>query len=269
MPQSLNRNKRDLNLYYNDFMSFVKLKDVNIYYEKKGKHGKDVILLHGWGQNTIMMDAIAEFLKEHFVVYNLDLPGFGKSQEPKSAYSIDDYVELLKEFVDLNKINNPILIGHSFGCRIALLYAYKYPVNKMCLTGAAGIVAPHDLNWYLKVYTYKAGKVLFKPFKGLSNKLKENAGSSDYKNASEIMKATLVKAVNFDISPYLKDIKPETLLVFGANDEATPLWMGEKMEKEMPDATLVVFENDDHFAYFHQAARFNLVLDAFLRRDYD
>ena len=83
------------------------------------------------------------------------------------------------------------------------------------------------------------------------------------------MKTTLVKAVNFDISPYLKDIKPETLLVFGENDEATPVWRGEKMEKEMKDATLIIFENDDHFAYFHQGERFNRVLDAFLRRDYE
>jgi len=41
------------------------------------------------------------------------------------------------------------------------------------------------------------------------------------------------------------------------------------MERLMPNAALVIFEQDDHFAYFHQAARFNLVLDAFLRSDYD
>ena len=42
-----------------------------------------------------------------------------------------------------------------------------------------------------------------------------------------------------------------------------------RSEKEMPDATLVVFEGDDHFAYFHQPDRFCRVLDAFLRRDYE
>jgi hypothetical protein len=36
----------------------------------------------------------------------------------------------------------------------------------------------------------------------------------------------------------------------------------------MPDAALVIFENDDHYAYIHQAQRFLLVLDAFLRSDY-
>ena len=67
----------------------------------------------------------------------------------------------------------------------------------------------------------------------------------------------------------MKDIKAETLLVFGSNDEATPVEKGKIMEKLMPDATLVVFENDDHYAYFHEAQRFNLVLDAFLRSDYE
>lgn len=250
-------------------MSQIKIKDLDVYYEQKGEHGKDVILLHGWGQNTIMMDYIATFLSNHFKVHNIDFPGFGKSEEPKEAWSNEDYVEMLKEFVDENNINNPILIGHSFGCRVALYYAYKYPVYKMVLTGAAGIIAKHDLKWYFKVYTYKLGKLILKPFKGLSEKLRTNAGSEDYKNSSEVMKGTLVKCVNFDITPYLKDIEPETLLVFGENDTATPLWMGKKMEESMLNATLVTFENDDHFAYFHQGDRFNRVLDAFLKVDYE
>lgn len=250
-------------------MSQIKLKDLNVYYELKGKRGKNIILLHGWGQNTKMMEYMADFLSAHFKVYSLDFPGFGLSDSPKQAWSNDDYVSMLYEFVEKKKINNPILIGHSFGCRVALGYAYKHPVYKMVLTGAAGIKDRHNLNWYIRVYTYKLGKIILKPFKGLSEKLRSNAGSEDYKNASEVMKGTLVKCVNFDITPYLKDIKPETLLVFGEIDTATPLWMGKKMEKEMPNATLVVFENDDHFAYFHQGDRFNRVLDAFLKVDYE
>lgn len=250
-------------------MGQIEINGLNVHYEVKGGRGKNVILLHGWGQNTKMMDYIADFLKSHFKVYNLDFPGFGESDEPKEAWSNEDYVEMLKTFVDKLKIKNPILIGHSFGCRVALYYAYKYPVHKMVLTGAAGIRAKHDLKWYLKVYSYKLGKVLLKPFNNLSNKLRANAGSEDYKNASEVMKGTLVRCVNFDITPYLKEINPETLLVFGTNDTATPLWMGKQLEKEMVNATLVTFENDDHFAYFHQGDRFNRVLDAFLKADYE
>ena len=250
-------------------MSEIVIDSIKVRYMRYGDHGRDVLLLHGWGQNLEMMAYIAAFLSKDFKDTSLDLPGFGKSEEPYRAFSVEDYSEWIRKFNEALDIKEPIIIAHSFGCRIAFHYAYKYPVNKMVLTGAAGVMAKHDLEWYLRVYSYKAGKILLKPFKGLSAKLRQNAGSSDYKNASEIMKQILVKTVNFDISPYLKDIKPETLLVFGENDEATPLWMGKKMEKEMPDATLVVFEGDDHFAYFHQPDRFCRVLDAFLRRDYE
>ena len=83
------------------------------------------------------------------------------------------------------------------------------------------------------------------------------------------MRNTLVKVVNEDITPILSEISAETLLVFGENDEATPVEKGKLMEQLMPNSALVIFENDDHYAYIHQAGRFNLVLDAFLRSDYD
>ena len=139
----------------------------------------------------------------------------------------------------------------------------------MVLTGAAGVRDKHGIDYYAKIYTYKAAKKLLSPFKGQLSKLQSKLGSEDYRNASGVMRETLVKVVNDDVSDILKDINVETLLVFGENDEATPLAKGRFMEKEMQNAALVVFEGDDHFAYFNQANRFNLVLEAFLRRDYD
>ena len=84
----------------------------------------------------------------------------------------------------------------------------------------------------------------------------------------KLLQSQLVLDKKVDITPYLKDIKPETLLVFGDKDDSTPLYMGKIMEEKMPDAALVVFEGDDHFAYFHQGDRFNLVLEAFLKKYY-
>ncbi len=252
-------------------MSVIRIRELNCYYEKSGDRGCPVLLLHGWGQNTQMMAYIASFLSEHFTVYNLDLPGFGQSDEPLEAYSIYDYRDFLLAFMDEMQIKEPIIIGHSFGCRIAILLSLSRPVRRMCLTGAAGIRDDRDLAYYVKIYKYKIGKKVLslKPFEKYLPKFQANAGSSDYKEASPVMKQTLIKVVNEDLKPYLKDVKCETLLVFGDKDEATPLIKGQMMEKEMPDATLVVFENDDHFAYFHQADRFNRVLEAFLKRDYD
>lgn len=247
-------------------MANIKIQDLNVYYEKSGRKGKKVVLLHGWGQNTKMMSFIADALSKHFIVYNIDFPGFGESQEPSVAWGCEDYTEFLHEFCVKNKIDNPIFIAHSFGCRIALRYAYKYGAYKMVLTGAAGIRDTRTLSWYLKTYSYKLAKKIL-PKESIA-KYQNKVGSEDYKNSSGVMRQTFVKVVNDDVKPILKDINCETLLVFGELDEATPLSKGKLMEKLMPNATLVVFENDDHYAYFKQAIRFNNVLDAFLRSDY-
>ena len=251
-------------------MSYIKIDDIDLHYEEYGQQGRNVLLLHGWGQNTEMMAFIGEFLKSHFIVYNLDLPGFGKSGEPPFAWGSEEYCEFVKHFADAKGVEEPIIIGHSFGCRIALQYAFRYPVRRMVLTGAAGVRDKRGLDYYAKVYSYKLGKKVLslKPFQKYREQLTKNAGSEDYRNSSGVMRQTFVKIVNEDLTPLLSQITTETLLVFGENDEATPVEKGKLMEEKMKDAALVIFENDDHFAYFHQANRFCMVLDAFLRRDY-
>ncbi len=243
---------------------------INTAYIEAG-NGNDVILLHGWGQNKEMMQMIFDHLKDRFHVYALDFPGFGESDEPPVAWCVEDYELFLEDFIHENGIQKPILIGHSFGCRVAIRYAAKNQdnVKKMCLTGAAGIRPKHGLDWQIRTKAYKAGKWFLK-VTGQNEKLEQmqkNAGSEDYRNAKGIMKPTFVKVVNDDVSPILKDVKCSVLLVWGENDTAAPLWMGKQMEKEMADAGLAVFEGDDHWAYWHQAARFNAVLDIFLKGD--
>jgi len=247
-------------------MPNVKIQGINLYYEKSGSKGKKVLLLHGWGQNTQMMEFIASYLKKHFIVYNLDFPGFGQSEQPPVAWGCEDYLEFIHDFCLKMKIDNPIFIAHSFGCRIALRYAYKYGAYKMVLTGAAGIRDDRSLSWYLKTYSYKLAKKVLP--KNILDKYQNKVGSTDYKNSSGVMRQTFVKVVNDDVKDLLPQINCETLLVFGQLDDATPVSKGKLMEKLMPNAALVIFEGDDHYAYINEAQRFNAVLDAFLRSDY-
>ena len=233
--------------------------------------GKDMILLHGWGQNKEMMGLIYDHFKDRFHVWSLDFPGFGESDDPSEPWGVADYEAFLADFIAVNGITRPILIGHSFGCRVAIRYAADHPenVSKMCLTGAAGIRPKHDMQWQVRTKAYKAGKWVLK-HTGQTKKLEEmqkNAGSEDYRNAKGVMKGTFVKVVNDDVTPVLKDVKCSVLLVWGNLDTAAPLWMGQMMEKEMPDAGLAIFEGDDHWAYWHQPDRFNTVLDIFLKGD--
>lgn len=233
---------------------YTTISSCRIHYDIQG-NGPVMVLLHGWGQNMMMMQFIQDYFKRRYTVVNMDLPGFGESDEPIEAWGIYEYTNMLKAFLDQQKLHDPILVAHSFGARIALRYAYLYPVSKMILTGAAGIKKKHGLQYYMKVYAYKLRK-RFQP--------NNSMGSPDFVSASPIMKGVLVRSVEEDIRPLLKSISCETLLVWGEEDEATPLWMGRVMEKEMMHATLVTLEEDDHFAYFHQPKRFLAIMEYFL-----
>ncbi len=227
---------------------------VRVHYTLAGE-GDLLILLHGWGQNTAMMQFIADHFARRFQVLNLDLPGFGQSDPPPCAWSVHEYAQFLYAFKEQLHLGDPILIAHSFGARIALSYAHRYPLQKMVLTGAAGIRKPRTLGYYMRVAAYKVMKRMG---------YQVNMGSEDFQNADKVMRGVLVRSVNEDLRPLLPKIKTETLLVWGELDEATPLWMGETMEQVMPNATLVVMAGDDHFAYFHQPHRFLAILEYFL-----
>ena len=89
-------------------------------------------------------------------------------------------------------------------------------------------------------------------------------GSRDYNALDDEMRKTFVKVINQDLSELYPRIQSSTLLIWGENDTETPLWMGQAMEQEIRDAGLVIFENDDHFAYLHQWPRFLTGVRAFL-----
>ena len=176
------------------------IRQMNINVEKQGK-GNSVILLHGWGQSTKAMSIINNHLCSSFTVYNIDLPGFGLSDKPISPFSTLDYANILKDIIDYYSINNPIIIGHSFGGRVAIKYTSIYDnVDKLILIDSAGIVNKKKLTYYIKIYSYKLLKKIFSLpiLKKYKDKVLKNFGSTDYKNACEVMKKTLVKVVNED-----------------------------------------------------------------------
>ena len=73
----------------------IVLKGVKINYISYGQ-GKDILLLHGWGQNIEMMKQVGDGLKDNYRITILDLPGFGKSEEPKEPWTLEDYNEMIE-----------------------------------------------------------------------------------------------------------------------------------------------------------------------------
>ena len=240
----------------------MNIKDVNINYVQYGNSkGKDVVLLHGWGQNIEMMNPIGERLKNDYHITILDLPGFGKSSEPTYDWTIYDYYEMLKEFLKELKIKNPVLIGHSFGGRISIIYASKEKVDKLVL-----LASPFRKSVKKDTLKIKILKFLKKVplLKDLEDYAKTKIGSTDYRNASPVMRKILVNTVNEDLESCVRNIKVPTVLIWGDNDTAVSVEDARYMESIIPDAGLIVYEGCTHYAYLERLGDTVNILKSFL-----
>jgi len=236
--------------------------DVEINYIRYGNtDGEDVVLLHGWGQNIEMMKPIGNALSKEFNVTIIDLPGHGESTEPPFPWHVSDYVNAVKKLLDELKIKNPILIGHSFGGKISLLYASMYKTKKLVLFGSPFKKEIQKLSLKTKILkSLKKVPVLNK----LEGFAKKHIGSTDYRNASDTMRKVLVNTVNLDITEEVKKISASTLIIWGTHDEAVPLEHAYELETLIKDAGVVVYENCTHYAYLENLNQTINVLYSFL-----
>lgn len=243
-------------------------------YIDKGTGAVTVLLLHGWGVDSSLYHRIIDHLAGYCRVVAPDLPGFGGSAEPAHPYTPDDYADFVLDLAKALGITEAVTIGHSNGGRvlIKLLSRPDLPltVKKAVLIDSAGLPARHSLSYYIKVYSFKLIKAVFSlpPLKRLFPHAVENArrrhGSSDYQQASPLMRRSMVLALNEDVTALLPRIKASTLLIWGRNDTATPLSDGQKMETLIPDAGLAILEGG-HWAFAEQADHCGRILDAFIK----
>ena len=241
-----------------EFMK-INIQNLNIHYIQYGE-GKDIVLLHGWGQNIEMMKPIGDCFADRFRITILDLPGFGQSDEPKEAWTIDQYAEMLEEFINKLKIKKPIIMGHSFGGRVAIRYSARNSIEKLVLFGSPCIRNQETLS--LKVRLLKKLKKL-PGLNSLGEYMKQFIGSRDYKAASPIMRQTLVEVVNEDLSKYAKEIEEPTLLIWGEQDEEAPVEDAKVLEKMMIDAALIILPGT-HYAYLENIDRVVDILNHFV-----
>lgn len=240
-----------------------KVNNIDMHYERYGNEkGKSLIFLHGWGQNIEMMKPVANPFQNDFDIIVVDLPGHGDSSEPTSILTLSDFVECIRSLVEKLNIRKPTLIGHSFGGKISLLYASKYEVEKLVLFGSPFKKEIEKLS--LKTKALKKikkipGMHVFEEF------AKRHIGSTDYKNASPIMRQIMVSHVNFDITEEVKKIPCPTIIIWGTNDQAVDISRAYELESLMKDAGLIVYEGCSHYAYLENLDQTVRVMGSFLR----
>lgn len=288
----------------------IQINGLNINYKTIGDGEISIVLLHGWGVDS---EKYVELIKKfkiqnsNFKIIIPDLPGFGKSDEPKENWDLDDYVEFVNEFIEKtnrkggfelvkNILANMqegstalrgqwsqrdqqkkiILIGHSFGGRIAIKYAIKYSekIDKLILTGAAGIKRKLTAKQRVLFIIAKTGKLFFSlpiinflqnPMYKLFSKIAWKR-KKDYYNASPRMKEIMKNILAEDLTGYLDKIKTPTLLVWGREDETTPLADGEVMNEKIKNSELKVIDDANHSLPYQKAGEFAEIAGEFIKK---
>ena len=247
---------------------FVDINGIRTRWRQAGT-GPPVLVLHGWGAKIEAVDPIIRALSPQLTVFAVDLPGFGETALPPAPWGVADYADWTRALMDELGLERPSIVGHSNGGRIAIHLATHHPerVDKLILVDAAGIRPRRGLRYYRRVGMAKtakhAARLLGRPGRALQRRVIARTASSDYANAGPL-RPTFVKLVNEDLTPLLPRIRASTLLIWGDQDDATPLSDGQTMERLIPDAGLVVLKGAGHFSYIDQPQRFGRVAAHFL-----
>lgn len=204
----------------------------------------DIVILHGWGHSSSMWQGFASKFHGHKVLA-LDLPGFGNEKLVSENWDIKDYSQWVVKKLKEKRINNAIVIGHSFGGKIATQIAIDNPklVKKLILVAAPVLRRP-SLATQLKIAIHKLVKKTF-----VTNSL-NTITNKEYKDAKENnLGKAFVNSVNYDATDKLNKINSHTLIIWGEEDPDAPLVIGEEMHKLISNSKLEVLKNTGHNIY--------------------
>jgi len=196
----------------------------------------DFIVLHGWGSNkNLMKQSFAKYLNNYRHIY-IDLPGFGNSSTSVAMNSFD-VAQIIDLFLEKINASKDIVLGHSFGGKIATLLKPKL----LILVATAGIVVPKPFKVKLKI-------ALFKILKGLGlQKFRSYFVADDAKELSRSMYETFKIVINEDFSDEFIKITAPTMLFWGEDDTATPLFRAKKINSLIDTSTLKIYSGDHYF----------------------
>ncbi len=254
---------------------YIDINGYNICYKESGNGPDVVVILQGWGTSMGVYDSVADILRSRYRVIQFDLPGFGESDEPKDPWNVDAFSDFFCRFMETLNVRKACLIGHSFGGRIIIKLCARerlpFEICKIVLIDSAGILPVKTFKQRVKICEYKSlkrlfdNKVVYALFPELVDDWKSRQGSTDYRNATPVMRKCLVMAVNEDLSDLLPLIKQDTLIIWGDKDTATPISDAKIMNDKIESSGLVVLEGTGHYSFLEKPAVFRNVMQSYFQ----
>jgi pimeloyl-ACP methyl ester carboxylesterase len=224
-----------------------------------GSNGHPLIMMHGWGQNLRALQPMAELLADKAQIHVLDLPGFGKTPPPPEDWNTTQYADRVLAYLDEQGVERTDLLGHSFGGRVSMRLAHKYPdrVRSIIMINSGGLQRQRTFQQQLRGKWIKTMRNAFKVSPVNRQELldwhSQKYGSRDYLNAG-VLQGTLVKTVSEDVTEIVKQIQAPVLLLWGEADTETPVEMAHRYHSLFPKSELITVPRRDHFMYQAEGA---------------
>lgn len=222
--------------------------------------GKDLVFLHGYLSSKESFYPQIDYFSKFYRVTAFDFPGFGEAEPLKSAFSVGDYADWTENFLKEMGIQNPLVIGHSFGGRVAIKCLSRGNLfERAVLCGCAGIVPKRTLRYKMRVKTYRFVKKIAPKY------AERKFGSEEYRSLSPVMKESYKKIVNEDLREDAAKIRVPVLFINGEEDRETPLSSIGIYERAIGGSRVEVLRSAGHFAHLDNPLAFNLAAEEFFK----
>ena len=188
----------------------------NIYYEKINNGDKNIIFLHGWQGSYKSFFHLKDMIDKNINLYFLDLPGFGKSVLD-IAYNLNDYSNIIFEFINDLNIKDPLIVGHSFGGRIALKMLENKGFKTILISTPS--IYKKSLKTKIKLLINRIFKISF--------------ASKDYKEANPVLKQVMNNVLRDTKYIKIKELKNTPLLIHGIYDKDVKISISKILSKKI------------------------------------
>lgn len=255
------------------------INDNLISYIEEGTGEKAVIFLHGWRSSKEVwgqvIQRIGELEGEKIRIFAIDFPGFENSPAPSKIFSVQDYAEIVKGFIEKLAIKNVVIVGHSFGGRVGIKLAALQPrtyaentaaadlrgkgtcvIQKLVLVDSAGFVTKSFKKDFFRVLSKIVKPFFVLPYtQSFRKKIYQFIGAEDYLATPNLQK-TFVNIVNEDLTEDMERITVPTLIIWGEDDKETPVEFGKKMNSIIPNSKFQILANAGHFSFLDKKDEF-------------
>ncbi|MDE5592878.1 MAG: alpha/beta hydrolase [Clostridiales bacterium] len=223
-------------------------------YETFRAHGDTntvVLFLHGWGGDLRSFAGAYKSVAD----WGVSCINFAFPKKVPSGWGVYEYAACVRDFLLEQGIDKPIIVGHSFGGRVAIILAAQGLAQKIMLVDSAGLKPKFSLKKKIRIARYhhrvKRGKSL------------DGFGSTDYNNVDTDMRGVFVRIVNTHLDRLLPYIKCQTLIFWGKRDRDTPPYMAKKLLRGIENSALIMTDGG-HYSYLDSQYNFTMRLKNFV-----